>query len=233
MEWIFIALQMYPCTAQKMCNLAKLRFKCFSFMHPCMKNANPNPFHFPLVLLTCALASSESTWCMTESISRWSIMVSVKWSGTNSPMLLSHLTRATDMLGSLCQKSDISMSENWATWRFSNLSNNLEVKEMTTSSSSSSLKPPESVRFTPSLVGLIIVCVLIQECKLDIPSRIPWASSPPCWLPWEDKSVMIAFWNDGNLQIGLVAIHFSAQRWDNEHEQGVNVVSSENMLCKF
>ena len=80
---------------------------------------------------------------------------------------------------------------------FQNLSNNLEVKEMTTSSSSSSLKPPESVRFTPSLVGLIIVCVLIQECKLDIPSRIPWASSPPCWLPWEDKSKFY-FCNDGN-----------------------------------
>ena len=28
----------------------------------------------------------------------------------------------------------------------------------------------------------------------------------------------------------MVAIRFSAQRWDNELEQGVNVVSFENML---
>ena len=67
---------------------------------PCTKNS----FGILLVCLTCALASSESTWCMTESISRWSIIVSVKWSGTNSPILLSHLTRATETLGSLQQK---------------------------------------------------------------------------------------------------------------------------------
>ena len=51
---------------------------------------------------------------------------------------------------------------------------------MTTSSSSSSLKPPvESALFTPSLVGRIMVCVLIQEWRLEMPSRIPWASSVP------------------------------------------------------
>ena len=82
----------------------------------------------------------------------------------------------------------------------SQLLGNLEVKEMTTSSSSSSLNPPESVCLTPSLVGLIIVCVLIQECKLDIPSRIPWASSLPGWGPCEDKS-MIAYWQN------LVLVH--------------------------
>ena len=61
---------------------------------------------------------------------------------------------------------------------------NLDVKDITTSSSSSSLKPPESECLTPSLVGLIIVWVLIHECKLEMPSRIPWASSPPDWFPW-------------------------------------------------
>ena len=113
---------------------------------------------------------------MTESISRWSIIVSVKWSGTNSPRLLSHLTRATDTFGSLNEILSLRKYKGF---------NCLEVNDMTTSSSSSSLKAPESVLLTPSLVGLIMVCVLIQECRLEIPSRIPWASSPPCWwLPW-------------------------------------------------
>jgi hypothetical protein len=72
------------------------------------------------------------------------------------PSVAAHLTLACDTLGSL------------------------EVREMTTSSSSSSLKAqPESVPLGPSLVGRIMVCVLIHEWRLEIPSRIPWASSAP------------------------------------------------------
>ena len=51
------------------------------------------------------------------------------------------------------------------------------MREMTTSSSSSSLNPTEPSLLTPNFVGRIIVCVLIHECKEEMPSRIPWASS--------------------------------------------------------
>ena len=33
--------------------------------------------------------------------------------------------------------------------------------------------------FFPNLVGLIMVCVLIQEWREEMPSRMPWASSSP------------------------------------------------------